>query len=90
MTHASTVASSIGRYSKPFRDAPREGTKIRALYDLFVANPGKAVQISIGGANYTRLEYLRDSYGLDIRRLRKGYWVLVGEWVGKAYVDFLG
>ena len=74
--------------------APHEGTKLRALYDLFMANKGIVIEkpITMGeppGRIYARLSALRDFYGLDIRKIRNGHWVLAGEWFGRVYVDYI-
>lgn len=75
---------------------PREGSKIREVYDLFYANKGVAIEWHFSGSNRLILD-LQDYYGLDIRNLQKGSprtgrpskWVLAGEWFGKTYVDYI-
>jgi hypothetical protein len=68
---------------------PREGSRMRELYDLFYNNKGKIVDFCATDTNgASRLSYLTDIYGLDIRRIRKNKWCLVGEWFGKVYVDY--
>ena len=95
MSRCSTAASAKrgGRDYLNKRDEPRPGTKIREIYDLFWANRGRPIKwIGCNQTEYmhhsSRLEYLKSSYGLDIRRLRNGTWILAGEWVGKGYVDY--
>lgn len=66
---------------------PREGTEIRRAYDLLYANKGTPVKISFGW--HSRLENLRNIYGLDIVKTRKGEWCLIGEWFGKVYIDYV-
>lgn len=69
---------------------PREGTRIRQVYDRLMAERGKPVATSFAGdANQSRLRQLRDFYGLDIRCLRPGLWVVAGEWFGRTYVDYI-
>ena len=79
---------------------PREGSRLRELYDLLMGNAGKPVPLRVSqyagrGANLTQL---RDTYGLDIRMVRQGHtsalidrksvYVLAGEWFGDIYVDY--
>jgi hypothetical protein len=35
------------------------------------------------------LSDLQDYYGLDIRRISRGKWVLAGEWFGLTYLDYI-
>ena len=84
-------AAVIKGKAGPTNLKPREGTKIRTLYDLFYANKGKAVSY-----NYEKgksvLPQLIDIYGLDIRYVGRGrskQYMLVGEWFGITYVDYL-
>lgn len=51
-------------------------------------NKGRVISWSIAG-NSNLLENLRSFYGLDIRRISRTKWCLVGEWFGKVYVDYL-
>src|ERR1051325_3444783 len=87
-----TAASAKGKSTNKKRSEPRTGTKIRELYDLFQSNRGVPIDYCTTdnrGAVHTRMEVLMDSYGLDIRRIRNGKWVLAGEWFGKAYIDYI-
>ena len=70
--------------------APREGTRTRELYDMFLQNRGIPVVYShtLKQDSYL-LSQLVDRYGLDIRRIDRGLWVLAGEWFGKNYVDYI-
>jgi hypothetical protein len=96
-----------GRASGAARDCPRAGTKIRSLYDLLMQSKGKAITLDYhlyghpASMGYL-LECLRNSYGLDIRRIpgsgsgRRGspgmmpnQYILVGEWIGKVYIDYV-
>jgi hypothetical protein len=85
--HSYSVAT-IKRYRKPSGRVPREGTKIRAVYDLFYANKGKLVPFNSSRNAHYCLIQLTDIYGLDIRRIRKCTFCLVGEWFGRVYVDY--
>jgi hypothetical protein len=82
-------ASSLrGKSTSPTNPVPKEGTQIREVYDLFQANKG--VPIDFKTKRNTRVVAdLVDFYGLDIRRIRNGVWVLAGEWFGKVYVDYI-
>lgn len=71
---------------------PREGTRLRELWDLFQANKGQPLAYSCtnrtGTGNNRRLDDLRDYYGLDIRPAGRGFWVLAGQWFGDEYVNY--
>jgi hypothetical protein len=73
-----------GRHSRLER--PSSGTLLGNVYERLYAARGKPVAIKYCGPH---LERLRDYYGLDIRRLRYGQYVLAGEWFGKVYVDYI-
>jgi hypothetical protein len=75
---------------------PRQGTKLRSMYDFFYARKGSPVDLAASRLTGSRddggrIAALRDFYGLDIRRLGPGYkhWVLAGEWFGRHYVDYI-
>lgn len=84
---------------------PREGTKLRVLYDRFMTNKGLPIEMNFSeeaGRTCRRyLHDLRDYYGLDIRCLKRrggnrcgktpnpSEWVLAGEWFGRTYVDYI-
>lgn len=70
-------------------DKPRAGSRIRRIYDLFYDNKGKVVDFcTTRNPDTLCLAPLIDTYGLDIRRIKKNKWCLVGEWFGKVYVDY--
>lgn len=84
-----------GRYANPVQAAPREGTYLREVYDLFMANKGVAIEFTMG-RNRRVIEVLTDYYGLDIRCIHRGrrhcgksQWVLAGEWFGRSYQDYI-
>lgn len=71
---------------------PREGSKIRALYDFLEARKGIPIDIAltVAAPNFRGdIEKLRDFYGLDIRKISYGRWVLAGEWFGTEYRDYI-
>lgn len=72
---------------------PREGTDLRELYDFFMERKGEPVNFAAtnekGNRTYRRLTDLQDRYGLDIRKLSRGCWVLAGEWRGSQYIDYI-
>lgn len=68
---------------------PREGTRLREVYDLFYLNKGLPVEFFHSGKDNSSLIKLIDFYGLDIRCISRGKWVLAGEWFGKVYVDYI-
>jgi hypothetical protein len=76
---------------------PHEGTRTRALYDLFKANEGIPIgDLSLSVSDHNTLIRLQDFYGLDIRCIHRGghqrgksTWVLAGEWFGSRYVDYI-
>ncbi len=75
--------------------APKEGTRLRRVYDLLMANKGIPIDIHLTcfeGASHAggiAIEQLRDFYGLDIRKIKYGRWVLAGEWFGATYKDYI-
>jgi hypothetical protein len=87
-----------GRRAAPTQLKPRDGTRIRAIYDLLQANKGLPIEVHLTkmciskSGNISRaINDLSDYYGLDIRRIggRYGRWVLAGEWFGRTYVDYI-
>lgn len=75
------------------REIPHEGTRMRRVFDIFMANKGVPVDIApsqFGGRNKgSVVRQLTDIYGLDLRCIRPGRWVLAGEWFGRHYVDYI-
>lgn len=64
------------------------------MYDILMISKGIPVEVALchwegrhGAA--TMVEQLRSFYGLDIRKIQPGKWVLAGEWFGKTYVDYI-
>lgn len=86
-----SAAAAKGTKGLRSQSRPREGTKTRALYDLFYAHKGELILISAAsnGGSDTRLSQLIDVYGLDIRNIKAGCWILAGEWFGRKYVDYI-
>lgn len=85
-----------GRGGYRRRLVPGEGTRLREVYDLFCANKGTVI-LEKGQSFNNNVNQLRDFYEMDIRCLRKEHiadggfsrWVLVGEWFGDRYVDYV-
>lgn len=73
------------------RQIPKEGTRLRRLYDLLVSNRGKPIEVPMDSRRFAQsmITQLVDFYGLDIRWFARGQYILVGEWVGKVYIDYL-
>ena len=96
MTRLPTVAMlKEGKRGRPISPYPGEGTKLRALYDMFNANRGKIMNITFGNSNNGRMiARLIDEYGCDIRCLKRGgntkpsKWVFAGEWIDGKYVSY--
>lgn len=95
-----TVGQILGRRGGgSTQRAPRAGSGLRKVYDLFQANKGMPVAFQIGdyGTGPNTISMLTDFYGLDIRRLhngssrvgRRSQWILAGEWFGRVYVDYV-
>ena len=94
-------AASMKGTRAHYQLAPREGTKLRALYDGFMEHKGLPFQRNLCPKDHRRIADLKDFYGLDIRMLKSGSgnrwegssvpgtWVLAGEWFGKTYVDYI-
>lgn len=68
---------------------PREGSKIRAIYDLFHSNKGRVIDFAASTDNGRPMFALIEYYGLDIRRVAPRKWVLAGEWFGSEYRDYV-
>lgn len=91
------AAGHIKRDVAPTQLAPREGTRVRRMFDLLKANKGVPISMPLTmfdggtrGHNRSRVIMdLQDYYGLDIRNLGRGKWVLAGEWFGRTYVDYI-
>jgi hypothetical protein len=71
------------------RQVPAEGTKVRATYDLFMAHKGEPISFSRDRHHPFIIDRLVDTWGLDIRRIGKGRYLLAGEWFGIEYVDYV-
>jgi hypothetical protein len=82
------TVSEMKRGRVPSRGEPREGTKVRAVYDLFMTHKGTPVSYSRAHRPEI-IDRLTDNWGLDIRRVGKGRYLLAGEWFGREYVDYV-
>ena len=88
MRVASAAKIKGAKRGGPTNDAPREGTAIRAVYDMFLKHRGHVVPFAVHRGDGEKIRYLRDFYGLDIRHVSYGRWLLAGEWFGRVYVDY--
>ena len=69
---------------------PREGTRLRKVWDTFQGSRGIVIRWTSAHEDKNTLQQLRDFYGLDIRCIRYRYWCLCGEWVqGGGYIDYV-
>lgn len=93
-----SAAAIKGLKSRPENDFPQEGTAVRQVYDRFQSNKGIPIEFDyVDGPLNTIFNRLTDTYGLDIRRVRRAHkwsksksmFVLAGEWFGKVYVDYI-
>ena len=82
-----SVATITSR-RKLVRNLPREGTKLREIYDLFMKNKGEIVQYARGHKGGRVIDSLIDTYGLDIIPAGTSQWRLIGEWFGKDYFSY--
>lgn len=69
---------------------PKEGTKLRDLYELFMSNKGIVLEVNNTEHPYAAkaIDQLNDFYDLDIKKIKRGQWRLCGQYVGKEYVAF--
>jgi hypothetical protein len=78
---------------------PKEGSKVRVLFDLFTEFKGQIIDFGgLGGSSkkdivayrdtYMRIKYLNDFYGMDIKHLGKGKYCFIGEYIGAKYVSY--
>lgn len=89
--HSASRAKEDGK-SRIQNSVPRPGTILRELWDLLHVYRAESVEISSKRFNGGNLMLLRDFYGLDIRKVTKGRppkYMLVGEWIGSRYVDYV-
>jgi hypothetical protein len=85
-----TPASELKKQTRRrINSIPREGSRIRALYDLFHTNKGQVIDFAASTGNGRPMADLIEYYGLDIRRVARGRWVLAGEWFGRVYLDYV-
>lgn len=90
-----TAGRARGRHNA-LQDRPRDGTKLRTAYDLFLARPATPIateDFRIYGGNHGLNEDVIGKlidYGLDIRHHSHGYWWLVGQTdANGVYHDFI-
>jgi hypothetical protein len=70
------------------QQVPREGSKVRMMYDLFNKYKGHSIYLGADKNVDLRVRYLGDFYGLDIVHVGKGKWCMKGEWFGAKYVSY--
>lgn len=95
MSAARIKNSKIGR--KNIRALPADGSHIRKLYDTLQNNKGVPVVFNSDSRFHMYCRYLSDFYGMDIRQIQRGdkrvgrpsKFMLVGEWFGRVYVDYV-
>lgn len=96
--------AGVNRGGPITRKLPAEGTSIRRVYDVLYKNRGLLVPLDDLRAlrrelntrtrnNFSSMtSQLKNFYGCDIRRDTSnpimGSMSLVGEWVGKVYIDY--
>jgi hypothetical protein len=90
----SAAAAKRHRPGSRQTDAPRNGSRLRVLYDELTRNPGVPVRLhrDLHSSRYTfatAVQQLRTGYGLDIRSYRHGWHTLVGEWTNVGYIDHM-
>lgn len=80
-------------FKTAIQQLPKEGSKVRQLYDLFMEYKGQIIQFDYDGLKYksefgTRIKYLQVMYGLDIAHVGLRKFRLAGEWIGPKYVSY--
>jgi hypothetical protein len=89
LSAAKAKGSKGRRLGAPLQLAPRQGTNIRRLYDFLLVNRGLLLHTTFNDAEGRAVRYLRDFYGFDIRCIKHGEWIFVGEWIGDRYIDYV-
>lgn len=79
-------AIKSGRRNGRTHDYPKAGSELRRVADMFLAN--RDAVIAYVPKTKRIVDDLIDYYGLDIRRVGRGKYRLVGEWFGKVYIDY--
>ena len=84
-----SAAEAQGKKFTAYQAEPSVGTKAREIWDLFQASRGKVIEFD-AAAHTKNISALRNYYGLDLRRIKKHRWCLVGEWLHDGtYVDYV-
>lgn len=90
-----------GLEPKELQEKPRQGSRVRQLYDQLMASKGVPVVLDLRKdaakkrQDYCAIQSLINFYGLDIRIVQHGYrdtptlHVLAGEWFGPIYRDYI-
>ena len=77
------------RYKTVIQQLPKEGSKVREVFDLFHAYKGQILDLGnsdIAKKTYQRIKHLQLFYGMDVVYLGKGKWCFRGEYIGSKYV----
>jgi hypothetical protein len=90
MSRVDSVSSiKAGKRTRIRNDVPEEGTKVRELHDYFLRYRGIPVPFVCSRSFRNFLPRLQDDYGFDLRCIKRGIWVLAGEWKGSIYIDYI-
>lgn len=89
-----TAGMMKGTTRQALQQEPRPGTKIKAVYDLFINHPAIPIHINqinaIIGKRYSMVREILLEYGLDIRNYSHGYWWIVGKYnEDDTYTDYI-
>ena len=82
-------------YKAHIEQLPREGSKVRELFDLFHLYKGHIIDFGPdvsrhrkNGGLVSRIFYLENMYGMEIVHVGKGKYQFVGEYIGATYVSY--
>ena len=90
-------AAQIKRgYKAHIEQLPREGSKVRELFDLLHLYKGHIIDFGPDAVKqknrfnnfHTRVLYLRNMYGMEIRYVGMGKFIFEGEYIGATYVSY--
>lgn len=85
-----SVAQIKKGFKRPIHQLPREGSRIRGLYDLFSMYKGHIIDLgpALPKNHYMTIQQLVDFYGMDIHHIGKGKFCFSGEYIGSRYVSY--
>lgn len=92
MQRPASVSLLKGSRNRPLQEKPREGTKLRLIYDRLFENAGFPIPMDFNADIITTFTLF---YGLDIRPVQRKSFkrnleptvVLAGYWDGNVYID---